>query len=110
MKAGTPWLTAVHDPEATQVPPFETWNPCVRYDECRKSRKIVGGVGLECYDAIQHLDPGELRVSGCRFVEGRLAIRYFCLDDFCDRLREASATAWASLARVQRPAPAPAPT
>lgn len=98
LERGTAWLSVLYRPEVGQVQPFETWEPCAEFDQCRTSRKRSRNVELECYSAITHMEHGELRRNGCRSVERRLAIRYVCLEFFCDELENASLRAWASLA------------
>ncbi len=97
LERGTAWLTVLYRPNPGEIQPFETWNPCAEFDDCRTTRKESGNVELECYSAVSRMQHGDLRRYGCRSLERRLAIRYICLNFFCDELEAASLSAWASL-------------
>lgn len=97
MKAGVPWLTVLYRPAAERVVPFAQWRPCAGYDQCQTYTRRIRGLNLECYRAVGRQEQGSVRRHGCRSLEARVAIRYFCLDLFCDELERASTRAFAAL-------------
>lgn len=97
MKAGVPWLTVLYRPAAERVVPFAQWRPCAEYDQCQTYTRRMPGLNLECYRAVGRQEEGSVQRHGCRSLEARVAIRYFCLDLFCDELERASTRAFAAL-------------